>query len=91
MKFALEDYTKNNYKTPQRPLQELLVEMGWGWSIAGKTANEYSMFEVEQAIKAAKIQSTKQGKNLVTPSYILAILKKNNKPYGQKNNTPPMR
>lgn len=82
MDFSLSDFTKNNYKTPQRPVQELLVELGWSWSNAGRVANEYSQFEVEEAIRKAREQSVKQGKNLVTVAYVAAILR--NKPYNGK-------
>lgn len=75
MKFELSNYTKNNYKTPQKPGIDLLMGLGWKWYLASVTAHQYSQFEIEGAIKAAKEQSAKQGKDLVKSSYILAILR----------------
>ena len=61
----------------------MLVKMGWSWSLAGKVARDYTAFDIEEAIKKATFQSEKQGKKLVTPAYIIGILK--NKLYAPTN------
>jgi len=83
MKLNLSDFTKNDYKNAKVPTRNMLVSMGWSWSLAGKVARDYTAFDIEEAIKMAKFQAEKQGKKLVTPPYIIGILK--NKPYAPTN------